>query len=152
MDALGMTESARRAVCERVTIVYHLAATLKLEATLKDAIEMNLNGTRRVIDLCNELQQLRQMLHLSTAFCNCDQTVMEERVYEAHHRPEDVLQVAGWMDDRIMAGVTKDLVRPHVNAYTYSKRLAEILVQEQYPRLPVAIVRPSIGKRSIPSK
>lgn len=146
MEALGLTAATRQTICERAQIVYHLAATLKLEATLKDAIEMNLNGTRRVLELCGEMQQLQQMLHLSTAFCNCDQAVMEERVYGAQHRPEDVLQVAGWMDERVMAGVTKDLVRPHVNAYTYSKRLAEILVQEQYPRLPVAIVRPSIGE------
>lgn len=107
---------------------------------------MNLNGTRRVLDLCNELQHLRQMVHLSTAFCNCDQTVeMGEQVYDYPHRPEDLLRCTAWMEDGVLERITGDLLRPHVNAYTYSKRLAEILVRDQYPRLPVAIVRPSIG-------
>lgn len=106
---------------------------------------MNLNGTRRVLDLCNEMPKLRQMVHLSTAFCNCDQNEMGEQVYDYPHRPADLLQCTAWMDDRVLARITGDLLRPHVNAYTYSKRLAEILVRDQYPRLPVTIVRPSIG-------
>lgn len=126
--------------------MFHLAATLKLEATLKDAIEMNLNGTRRVIDLCNELSGLQQMVHLSTAFCNCDQDELGERVYDYPHRPEDLLHFTAWMDDEMVERVTPDLMKPHVNAYTYSKRLAELLVRQQYPRLPVAVVRPSIGE------
>lgn len=35
---------------------------------------------------------------------------------------------------------------PHPNSYTYSKRLAEALVEACFPELPVCIVRPSIGK------
>jgi len=37
------------------------------------------------------------------------------------------------------------LISPHPNTYTYTKRLAEQLVSSQFPLLPVAIARPSIG-------
>lgn len=38
------------------------------------------------------------------------------------------------------------LLKPHPNSYTYSKRLAETLVANSYPKIPACIVRPSIGK------
>lgn len=37
------------------------------------------------------------------------------------------------------------LLHPHPNTYTYSKRLAETLVTNEYPNLPCCIARPSIG-------
>jgi nucleoside-diphosphate-sugar epimerase len=37
------------------------------------------------------------------------------------------------------------LIAPHPNTYTYTKRLAECLIQSQYPDLPVIIARPAIG-------
>lgn len=38
----------------------------------------------------------------------------------------------------------KKLIDPHPNTYTYTKRLAEILVRDEYPNLPLCICRPSI--------
>jgi hypothetical protein len=37
------------------------------------------------------------------------------------------------------------LIAPHPNTYTHTKRLAECLVGNHYPDLPVVIARPSIG-------
>lgn len=36
------------------------------------------------------------------------------------------------------------LIKPHPNTYTYTKRLAEILVKNEYKNLPICICRPSI--------
>jgi alcohol-forming fatty acyl-CoA reductase len=72
--------------------------------------------------------------------------VMSERVYECPHTPEDLMRCAEWMDEKTLDLITPTLMKPHPNTYTYSKRLAECLVRDAYPNLPVAIIRPSIGK------
>lgn len=123
-----------------------MAATLKLEGNLKDAIEMNTTGTKRVLDIAKAMKNLLAFVHLSTAFCNCDQEVMYEKVYEFPHKPEDLMRLTEWMDVKTLDIITPDLLKPHPNTYTYSKRLAEILVRDSYPLLPVIIARPSIGK------
>jgi hypothetical protein len=38
------------------------------------------------------------------------------------------------------------LIGPHPNTYTFTKRLAERLVSNEFPNIPLVIVRPSIGK------
>lgn len=106
---------------------------------------MNTTGTKRVLDVCREMKNLEAFLHLSTAFCYCDQEVLLEKVYDCPHEPEDLIRCAEWMDAKTLDKITPNLLNPHPNTYTYSKRLAEILVQKEYPNMPVCITRPSIG-------
>lgn len=40
-------------------MVIHSAATLKLEAKLKDAVEMNVVGTYRVLELAKQIKNLK---------------------------------------------------------------------------------------------
>lgn len=135
-----------RHVVENTNIFFHLAATLRLEGNLKDAIDMNLSGTQRALDVAKQMKQLEAFVYLSTAFCNCDQEVMYEKVYEFRHKPEDLMRLAEWMDVKSLDRITPELLKPHPNTYTYSKRLAELLVRDHYQTLPVIIARPSIGK------
>lgn len=145
-DALGLSGEQRDRICRDTDIVFHVAATLRLEANLKDAIDMNTTGTKRVLDLAKHMINLKSFIHLSTAFCYCDQEVLLEKVYDCAHNPDDLIRCAEWMDVKTLEKITPELLHPHPNTYTYSKRLAEILVQNEYPKLPVCIARPSIGK------
>ncbi|XP_059620438.1 putative fatty acyl-CoA reductase CG5065 [Phlebotomus argentipes] len=143
-DGLGLSGDTLERVVKNTSIVFHMAATLRLEAKLKDAIDMNTTGTKRVLDLCRKMSNLRVIVHLSTAFCYCDKEVLHEKVYECPHNPHDLMRCAEWMDEKMMDNITPNLITPHPNTYTYSKRLAEILVRNEYPNLPVVIARPSI--------
>lgn len=141
---LGLSDEHYELVIASANIVFHMAPSLKLEATLKPNVEMNLIGTKNVIDVCKQMTKLVALLHLSTAFCNCDQDVLREEVYEWAQKPEDLIRCAEWMTEDAMDIMGKKLIEPHPNTYTYTKRLAEILVRDEYPNLPVCIVRPSI--------
>ncbi|XP_017147108.1 fatty acyl-CoA reductase 1 isoform X1 [Drosophila miranda] len=143
-DLLGLSGGSLKHVTENTNIVFHMAATLKLEGNLRDAIDMNLVGTKRALAVAKQMKNLEAFIHLSTAFCNCDQEVMYEKVYEFPHKPEDLIRMAEWMDVKTLDTITPDLLKPHPNTYTYSKRLAEILVRDHYESMPVIIARPSI--------
>jgi fatty acyl-CoA reductase len=143
---LGLNEFDFTYVTERTQIIFHLAASLKLEATLKPNIILNLTATKYVMDVAKQIKNLIIMVHTSTAFCNIDQKVVGEEVYDFPHRPEDLMRCAEWMSEESMARMQKDILLFQPNTYTYTKRLTEILVQEEYKKsnLNVCIVRPSI--------
>ncbi|XP_055599486.1 putative fatty acyl-CoA reductase CG5065 isoform X2 [Uranotaenia lowii] len=143
-ENLGISTKDQETLVNTIDVVFHCAATLKLESKLKDAVEMNTQGTKRIIELCKQMKKLKVMLHLSTAFCYCDKEVLNERVYDFHHNPYDVMRAVEWMDETIVDKITPHLLKPHPNTYTYTKRLAECLVRDSYPQLPACIVRPSI--------
>lgn len=142
---LGLSEEQYQYVVSNANIVFHMAASLKLEATLKPNIEMNLTGTKNVLDVCKEMKNLVSVIHLSTAFCNSDQEVMEEDVYDWTEKPSDIMKCAEWMTEDAMNEMSKKILAPHPNTYTYTKRLAETYVRDEFPNLPICIARPSIG-------
>ncbi|EFN83378.1 Fatty acyl-CoA reductase 1 [Harpegnathos saltator] len=143
-DNLGLTDEQRETLINEVHLVFHLAATLRMEAKLKDSVEMNVLGTRRMLDLAKQMKHLQLFLHLSTAFCHVDQEELGETIYDSPDDPNDVIRLCEWMDESTIDMITPKLLHPHPNTYTYTKRLAETLVAREYSNIPCAIVRPSI--------
>ncbi|KAL0196507.1 hypothetical protein M9458_010079, partial [Cirrhinus mrigala] len=49
-----------------------------------------------------------------------------------------------WMDDSIIRDITPRLIGDRPNTYTYTKALAECVVQQESSKLNIGIIRPSI--------
>lgn len=143
---LGLSDEHLQHVVKTSQIVFHFAASLKLEATLRHNVLMNLTGTQNVLNVAKQMNCLVQVIHLSTAFCCEDIETLEEKVYDHPHNPLDLIRCAEWLSDDAMASMQADILGSQPNTYTYTKRLSEILVRDQYDRekFPVCIVRPSI--------
>lgn len=58
-ENLGLSAKDRFTLIEDVQIVFHCAATLDFEADLKSTTNVNLLGTRRVVQLCQEIRDLK---------------------------------------------------------------------------------------------
>nr|QRC76219.1 fatty acyl-CoA reductase 9 [Mythimna separata] len=143
-DQLGLSDSDIEMLSNEVSIVFHFAATLRLEAPLKDNVSMNTIGTQRALDMARRFKNLVVFVHLSTAFCYPDYEVLNERCHAPPVQPEKVMKLIQWLDDRQLALLTPSLLGPHPNCYTFSKRLAENLVEEAHQDMRVVIARPSI--------
>lgn len=79
-DNLGISSQDIDILKEEVNIVYHFAATLRLEAPLKDNVNMNTTGTLRMLKVAEQLKHLDIFVHLSTAFCYPDYERLGETV------------------------------------------------------------------------
>lgn len=84
------------------------------------------------------------LIHVSTAYCNCDKKDVEEVIYPAPQDPEQIIQCTSWMDDQLVEELTPKLIAGRPNTYTFTKALAESMLLQESGNLPVAIVRPSI--------
>ncbi|XP_077560489.1 putative fatty acyl-CoA reductase CG5065 [Haemaphysalis longicornis] len=141
---LGLTAADQAALVANVSVVVHSGATVNFNEPVKRAIELNVLGTRRVLDMCEDMPNLRALVYVSTAYSNCHKLEVDEVVYPTPINPSKIIEAAGWMDDKMMNAISGLLVEPHPNTYTFTKALAESLILEAHGMLPVAIVRPSI--------
>lgn len=146
MENLGLSNDDLSLVVRETSVVFHFAATLNFEAPIKTAVHMNIKGLDYVINLSKQMKNLKIVVHLSTAFCNPDQAVMKEKVYDFNMKPRQLIEVLDNLSDDIVESFEKKLISTHPNTYTYTKRLGELLVVEEYANLPICIVRPSIGE------
>ncbi|XKL66204.1 hypothetical protein PGB90_009624 [Kerria lacca] len=141
---LGIPLDIKEALINEVSVVINGAASLRLEASLKPAVQHNTIGTQKILELSCQIKHLKAFVHLSTAFCHCEYETLEENIYPTPVSPRDVIQAVQWMDDTTLEMITPRLLGPHPNCYTFSKRLSESLVAEYASKIPVAVVRPSI--------
>lgn len=141
---LGLSEEDERKLEQQVHVIFHIAAILKFDANVKDAVNINTTGTLHLLQLATRMQKLQVFLHTSTAYCYCDIPIVEEKTYLVNESPYDIINLVEWMKPEVLEEITDKLIKPHPNTYTYSKRLAENVVNDYYPKIPVVIARPSI--------
>jgi len=143
-DGLGLEESQQKLLEENIEIVFHSAATVKFDEPLRHAVDLNVLGVKRMIQVCRRFTKLEAFVHVSTAYANCDRNYIEEKVYPTCVEPQQLLDAMEWLDDDMLAKIGVKLLGDKPNTYTYTKHLAEILLTTEGADLPLAIIRPSI--------
>ena len=113
----------REWVAEAVSEVVHAAASVAFDMPLAESRSINVEGTRRVLDLAEDCSDrgegLRRLTYVSTAYVAGDRSGLAREA-------------------------ELDVGQGFRNAYEQSKHEAEGLVSSRRERLPVTIVRPSI--------
>ena len=143
-ENLGLSEDHLRVIQDEVNIVFHCAATVSFNEHLRDAFNLNVVGTQRVMDLCLKCKVLQSVVHVSTAYANCNHMHIEEEIYTQNVSANQLKETLSWMSDEQIDQITPSLLGKRPNTYTYTKSIAETVVFEHRHKLPVSIVRPSI--------
>ncbi|XP_064536696.1 fatty acyl-CoA reductase wat-like [Drosophila montana] len=126
------------------------AATVNFAEPLHVALDINTRATHQMLQLAKQMHRLVAFVHVSTAFSNCVIHHNTERYYPEHLScsAEKVLALRQMLgkDTDLFDKMAPVLLDRFPNTYTYTKALAEQLVQTEAGDLPVCIFRPaSIG-------
>lgn len=144
VEGLGMHENDENKLIENVDLVFHCAANVRFDQTLKDAVNFNTIGTQRVLKLAEKMKHILVFLHVSTAYCHCNETVLEERFYPARVDPYTVIEMVKVMEDDALKIATPRLLEGLPNTYAFTKGITEDLVHSYAGKFPIAIARPSV--------
>ncbi|KAG9511395.1 Fatty acyl-CoA reductase 1 [Fragariocoptes setiger] len=175
LPGLGICDKDRKLLIENVSIIFHIAASVKFEAPLEYNMLHNVLATKELLKLATEFVKLDTFIHVSTAYSNCHLNKIDERVYKVdlsqHNEFIQQLEVsrkASFVDSinpkripgkskpdckpkKISSALNNHLIqyegRP--NTYAYTKAIAENVVQQYSKKMNVAIVRPSIVMSAI---
>ncbi|CAH1382804.1 unnamed protein product [Tenebrio molitor] len=96
-----------------------------------------------MLALAKECKKLMIFCYVSTAFCHEDREVVYERTYEAPTNPHHIIEACEWINDKVLDSIAMKIRGVRANNYSFTKALAEALVDEQMDNLPVIIQRPS---------
>lgn len=141
---LGISWQDRTTIIREVTIVFHVAATVRFDEKLKLAVPINVRSTRDVLNLCKEIPNLKSFVHVSTAYANCPQRVIEEKFYDSPMDSDKLIALMECVEDKLAEDITPQLLGKWPNTYTYTKAVAENVIRKQAGDLPIGIFRPAI--------
>jgi thioester reductase-like protein len=116
---LGLHEEQYREIAGRITDVFHLAAIYDLAVPEPIARQVNVTGTKNVVELCRETGGRATLVYYSTC-------------YVAGKRTGTVLE------DELEMG------QGFKNHYESTKHDAEIVVRAAMDKVPTIVIRPSI--------
>lgn len=102
LEHLGISPADREKLIENVNVVFHSAATLDFFQSLKETTNINLRGTRRVVELCQQLRHLDALVHVSSAYVNSYITEVEEKLYPSPDDPEKIIQLSETLSDEAL--------------------------------------------------
>jgi thioester reductase-like protein len=115
---LGLSGEEYQRLCERVTVIFHLAAVAQLGVPKETAWRVNVDGTRNLLELARDCEHLKRFNYFSTCYVSGD-------------------RVGVIAEDELERG------QGFRNAYEETKFQAERLVQRASASMPVTIFRPS---------
>ncbi|XP_076754545.1 putative fatty acyl-CoA reductase CG5065 [Xylocopa sonorina] len=141
-EDLGLSTADKEKLLREVSIVFHMAANVKFDLSLKEAITINTIGTMNVLNFAKQMSHLQSFIHTSTSYCHCNESVLEERSYPCLMEPEKIIQTVNNMTDDVLKAMTPKILQGLPNTYAFSKALSEDLVQRS--GLPTGVARPSI--------
>jgi long-chain acyl-CoA synthetase len=121
-DGLGLARDQLDWLAERSAWIVHCAASVSFTLGLEESREINVAGTRRMLDLAEAARErgaLDCFTHVSTAYV------------AGTHR-------GTFHEDDL------DLGQEHRNPYERTKLEAEVMLRERRDELPVQVLRPSI--------
>ena len=69
---MSLSEEDLRRIIENVHVVLNCAGAVDFNARLDNAIRTNVLGSLRMLDLCKQIRNLQNFVHVSTCYVNCD--------------------------------------------------------------------------------
>lgn len=145
VEGLGISREDRNYINNQVEIIIHGAATVRFDEQLKKAITINVRGTRDLLELATEVRNLKSFVHISTAYTQCPRSEIKESFYMPPVDYREAIKILN-IDDELLDALTARLVAPWPNTYAYTKAISEDMIRQFQDRLPIGIIRPTIGK------
>lgn len=129
---LGLSADDKQILIRNVHIVFHCAATLDFEASLRTTVTINLLGTREVVSLSKEITNLKvskfiswkinsyftyyfhfrqALLHVSSAYANSDKVKVDEIIYPLQEDPDKVINLVSTLKDEDLDEITPKWVK-----------------------------------------
>uniref|UniRef100_A0A6G1SDH4 Fatty acyl-CoA reductase n=1 Tax=Aceria tosichella TaxID=561515 RepID=A0A6G1SDH4_9ACAR len=146
--AFGLAEEDINLLSDEISLIFHSAATVKFAEPLNVAVNNNVVSVENLITLASKMKNLEALVHVSTAYSNCNRNQVDEIFYDTPIDANKLIDMANWMNPELLEKLCPLLLGDRPNTYTYTKAVAESLLVEKsktlLPNVPIAMVRPSI--------
>jgi alcohol-forming fatty acyl-CoA reductase len=127
-----------------VSVIFHVAASVRFDDPLKQSILMNTRGTHEIIKLALDMKQLVSFVHTSTTYFSHRLLELEETTYKWDYDWRTAIKAAEMFDEDTLNALTALYTNNSPNTYTFAKGLAEQVCMDFADQLPMTIYRPSV--------
>lgn len=89
-----------------MSIVFHVAATVKFDEKLRLAAAINVQGPKSILELCRNMSKLKSVMHVSTAYAHCTSLYIDEKFYPTPVDTNKLTEIINTTEDRHLDNIT----------------------------------------------
>ena len=109
IDGLQMDHQDEMNIINDVKIIFHCAANIKFNDPIKNAVNINVTGTLRVLQLAAKVKNLEVFSYMSTAFCQSFQEDLDEKQYKTCVDAKKIIEKTQLMDSESLVHLEREL-------------------------------------------
>lgn len=84
VEGFGISAESMAELSSEVSVVFNSAATVRFTEPIEAAVKNNIYSIEQLIRVCDQLEKLQAIVHISTAYSNCDRRdTIREIFYES---------------------------------------------------------------------
>ncbi|KAM0735557.1 putative fatty acyl-CoA reductase [Formica fusca] len=144
VENLGLSENDKNMLIRKVSIIFHLAATVRFDEEIKTSAIINVIATNVILDMAKHMLNLKSLIHVSTLYANCHVKHIEERFYTYPIDHRNLITLIHTSSENIIYEKLAKIASSWPNTYTFTKAMAETLLKDEGRDLPIGIFRPAI--------
>lgn len=118
---------------------------------IRDHIRTNVMGAKHLVSMCESMPSLDALVYVSTAYSNCQEDEIDEKLYPLSHSPQEIISLYKMLDAEALESLVPKLIGKRPNTYVFTKAVSEHLVSEVVDKTGVTltIARPAIVGPSV---
>lgn len=140
---LGLSDNDKK-LMKNVSVIFHSAASVRFDDSLRDAVLMNTRGTREIMKFAETLKNIKVVMHVSTTYSNVHLQTVKEEIYPPIADWKKTIEICEKFEGEQLNYFTPLYTNFMPNTYVFSKNLAEQVSYEYRDKLPLVLFRPSI--------
>eukprot|EP00211_Chloroparvula_japonica_P000283 CAMPEP_0119132420 /NCGR_PEP_ID=MMETSP1310-20130426/11825_1 /TAXON_ID=464262 /ORGANISM="Genus nov. species nov., Strain RCC2339" /LENGTH=1239 /DNA_ID=CAMNT_0007123053 /DNA_START=32 /DNA_END=3751 /DNA_ORIENTATION=+ len=145
VDNFGLSAEDEKFIVENVSVIHHCAASIDFKEVLPVAINQNVLGGLRMLELAKKCKNLLVLNHVSTAYTGCHmEGVVKEELHEPKIDPEKLLSELRRKDAKYLEEKSPQIISGYPNTYTFTKNMCENILVQRRGTVPLCIYRPTI--------
>lgn len=101
-EELGLSTQDHELIVNNTDVFINSAASVNFNDPLKEALNINYLGAKRVLTLAKECKRLKIFTHISTAYVNCNRPggLIQEMIYDDEQDAEQIASKIMAMSDQ----------------------------------------------------
>jgi alcohol-forming fatty acyl-CoA reductase len=88
------------------SVIFHAAASVRFDDPLRSAILINTRGAREVCEFARKVTNLKALIHVSTAFIQPKNFLVEEKIYPPEGNWCDYIKFAEHFDEDMLSSMS----------------------------------------------
>ncbi|CAL1688895.1 unnamed protein product [Lasius platythorax] len=141
---LDLSENDKNMLIREVSVVFHLAATVRFDEDIKTSTAINVIATNVILDIAKHMPNLKSFIHVSTVYSNCHVKYIEERFYTYPIDHRELITLTRTLPESTIKERISRIISLWPNTYAFTKAIAEVLLKHEGKDLPIGIFRPAI--------